>query len=126
MTEPDTGHRTREDLWASIDVLRWEDVPCLVDRVATEEDVREGRAVFYLRSPEEIGAEYTDIGLPHCAILTVEDGPQQVPVIIIQSERAGDKHYIGFRFLNGGNGIGLLPEFELIEAPNERFALKDT
>ena len=106
--------------WGTIDIDRWRDVPCVVGRLATEEDIRGGRASFHLSSPDEIGAKFADIPLPHCAIWTDERG-QQIPVVIIQSERACDKHYLGFRFLDSGNGVGLRFEFQLIDAPNELF-----
>ena len=106
--------------WGAIDINHWQEVPCLVGRVATDDDVRVGRATFYLGSPSEIGAEFADIDLPHCAIRTDEHS-QQIPVVIIQSERADDKHYIGFRFLDSGNGVGLRFEFQLLDAPNELF-----
>jgi hypothetical protein len=41
--------------------------------------------------------------------------------IIIQSERAGDKHYIGYRRLSGGNGICLRSEVQLLDNPDETF-----
>jgi hypothetical protein len=105
-------------LWGAVDVERWQETPCLRGRVAAEQDVKSGRAVFYLNA-EEIGAVYVDIGLPHCAILTA--GGQSTPVIVIQSERAGEKHYIGYRTVSGGNGICLLFEVQLLEKPDERF-----
>jgi hypothetical protein len=121
MSMPDsTLHPEFAEPWDIIDISRWREVPCLTDRVATEDDVNVGRATFYLGSPDEIGAQFADIGLPHCAIWTDEDG-QHFPVVIIQSERAGDKHYIGFRVLNRGNGVGLDFEFQLLDGPNELF-----
>jgi hypothetical protein len=105
------------DLWGPIDADRWQETPCLRGRVAVEQDVKDGRAVFYLKETREIGAEFADIGLPHCAILS-ESG---APVVIIQSERADDKHYIGYRPLSGGNGVCLISEVELLERPDERF-----
>ena len=107
-------------LWGALDVERWQQTPCLRGRVAVEQDVRDGRAAFYLGSPDEIGAVHADIGLPHCAILAV-DGQPRVPIVIIQSERVGEKHYIGYRPLSGGNGICVISEVELLEKPDERF-----
>jgi hypothetical protein len=79
--------------------------------------VKDGRAVFYLKDPHEIGAVHVDIGLPRCGML-LESG---TPVIIIQSERADEKHYVGYRPLNGGNGICVMSEVQLLESPDERF-----
>jgi hypothetical protein len=121
MTTADSETRSHfTEPWGAIDVNGWREVPCLTGTVATEDDVRAGRAAFYLGAPSEIGAQFADIGLPHCAVWTDEQ-QQRIPVIVIQSERAGDKHYIGFRFLNGGNGVGLRFEFQLLDGPNELF-----
>jgi len=99
---------------------RWKELPCLTDHVATEEDVREGRAVFYLRPLNEISVRFLDIGLPHCAIFK-DENEHQYPVVVVQSELAGDIHYMGFRFLERGNGIGYRSEIELLDKPNELF-----
>jgi hypothetical protein len=87
--------------------------------MAVEQDVREGRAVFYIQGTDEIGSDHVDIGLPHCAILST-DG-DSFPVVIIQSERHGDKHAIGYRPLRGDNGICTIAEVELLEEPDQRF-----
>lgn len=108
------------DLWGAVDVARWRDTPCLRGRVAEEQDVKDGRATFYLGNAQEIGARFEDIGLPHCAIFTDEDR-RCYPVVIIQSERADPKHYIGYRFITGGNGVGVAPQFQLLDEPNELF-----
>ncbi len=103
-----------------IDLDHWRDIPCLTDRVADEDDVRAGRAIFCLRPLENLSVRYEDIGLPHCAIFT-DEGEHHFPVVVVQSERAGKFHYIGFRFLERGNGIGYRPEFELLNEPNDLF-----
>lgn len=108
------------DIWGPIDIDHWQVVPSTSGRIATEDDVRAGQATFYLGSPAEIGAAFAEMALPHCAIWRDEQG-QQVPVVIIQSEQAGNRHYIGFRLLDGGNGVGLRFEFQLLDAPNELF-----
>jgi len=106
-------------LWGAVEVEKWQQTPCLRGRVAVEQDVKDGRAVFYLRNADKTGAVHVDIGLPHCAVLSA-DG-QRIPVVIIQSERVGEKHYIGYRPVSGGNGICLLFEVQLLEKPDETF-----
>ena len=108
-----------DDLWGAVDVERWQDTPCLCGRVAVEQDVKDGRAVFYIQDAEEIGVVPVDIRLPRCAIFS-EDG-QSIPIMIIQSERLNDKHTVGYRPLSGGNGICTIAEVELLERPDERF-----
>lgn len=108
-----------DDLWGAVDVERWQETPCLRGRVAVEQDVKDGRAVFYIQDAEQTGVVPVDIGLPRCAIFT-EDG-QSIPVIVIQSERMTDTHSVGYRPLSGGNGICTIAEIELLERPDERF-----
>ena len=115
-----TPHSTYAELWGALDMGRWLETPCIVGRVATLEDIREGRAAFSLGEPETIGAQFVDIGLPRCAFWT-DENKKPIPVIIIQSESAGDKHYIGFRFLDGGNGVGFMFEFQLLDQPDNAF-----
>ena len=125
MSDPDGSvPPSQAELWGPVDCDRWQEIPCLIGRFATEYDVRAGRAVFFLGTPEEIGVRFADIGLPHCAVLTNDDG-EQVPVIIIQSEQAGDKHYVGYRSLEGGNGVAFRQEVQLLDAPDELFRRRE-
>ena len=107
------------ELWSKIDVDRWQATPCLRGRIAVPEDVKDGRAVFYLGNAGDIGAVHVDIGLPHCGVIHADGA--HVPAIVIQSEYAEPKHYIGYRPISGGNGMCLLSEVELLDEPDERF-----
>ena len=106
-------------MWTKIDVDQWQQTPCLRDRVPAEQDVKDGRAVFYLGNAAEIGAAHVDIGSPHCAVIHA-DG-QHIPAVVTQSERAGGKHYIGYRPISGGNSVCALSEVELLSEPDARF-----
>jgi len=108
-----------DSLWGKIDVENWQQTPCLRGRVAAEQDVKDGRAVFYLGNADEIGAVHVDIGLPHCAIIHARGA--DVPAVVIQSERAQNKHYVGYRPLSGGNGLCVLSEIELLAEPDADF-----
>ena len=108
-----------DPLWGRIDVAHWHQTPCLCGRIAVEQDVKDGRAVFYLGNAAEIGAVHVDIGLPHCAIVHVEG--REIPAVAIQSERADHKHYIGYRPVSGGNGVCVFSEAELLSEPDARF-----
>ncbi len=81
-----------DPLWGRVDVAQWQQTPCLRGRLGVEQDVKDGRAVFYL-----------------------------VPAVVIQSERADHKHYIGYRPISGGNGLCILSEVELLSEPDARF-----
>jgi hypothetical protein len=113
---------TQKEVWRPIDVDQWKHVLVTADRVADIDDIKVGRAVFHLRDPKEIGAEPISMPLPCCAILKEEKSEK--PVIIIQAEKAGDKTYIGFRDLVGGNGICTIAELELLQEPDARFYQK--
>jgi hypothetical protein len=107
-----------DSLWGRVDVEHWRET-CLRGRVAVEQDVKDGRAVFCLGNAAEIGTIHVDIGLPHCAIVHA-DGTE-IPAVVIQSERADDKHYIGCRPFSGGNGLCVFSEVELLSEPDARF-----
>ena len=105
------------NLWGAIESQAWHDTPCISGRVATEHDVREGRAVFYVSGPSHAA----NLPLPHCALLH-DDDHHITPVILIQAEDRDDGEVlVGYRPLVGGNGICLLSELELLEGPNELF-----
>ncbi len=112
-----------DDLWGTIPIENWRDTPSISGRVAREEDRLAGRAVYYLENAEEMSAQALDINVPRCAILTDEDSGELIPVIIIQVEQADDRVYVGYRSLDGGNGICTEKEIELLDEPDERFGV---
>jgi len=107
------------DLWGPLDINTWSQTPCITDRVATKDDVEAGLAVFYINNPREM--KPLKVKLPACAIHTDQDTKQETPVIMIQAEKFQGQKLIGYRFLNGGNGIGLLSEFTILRGPDKRF-----
>ena len=108
-----------DSLWEKVDVAHWRQTPCVRGRVAVEQDVKNGRAGFYLGNADDIDAVHVDIDLPHCAIVRADGA--SIPAIVIQSERADGKHYIGYRPISGGNGVCVLSEVELLSEPDARF-----
>ena len=90
-------------------------------RLASEKDVKEGRAVFYLSRKGGTEAEPLKLKLPVCAIHTDQETKKETPVILVQAERADGKEIIGYRPLDGGNGVGLKSEFTILAKPDERF-----
>jgi len=102
----------------------WHATPCIRGRVATEVDVKNGKAVFYLDLSDGQKSRPYDFALPCCAILHAENG--EAPVIVIQIETSinslsESKIFAGYRLLAGGNGICLLSELELLNEPDARF-----
>ena len=106
-------------MWGEIDLDEWKETPCIRGRSATEEDVEKGIAVFAIPS----GSEPYEVELPLCAIQINEEGSARTPCIAIQIEKNENGVFVGVRYLNGGNGVGSISEFELFAEPNEEFNL---
>ena len=98
-----------EDLWGPINQEHWQATPCIRGRQATEQDVKDGLAVFYVNGT----AEPADLALPACAFQRTEDGTEQ-PVIVVQAEVIPDGTVLGVRPLSGGNSICLANEVRLL------------
>ena len=98
-----------EDLWDAIDKDLWRATPCLYGRQATEQDVKEGRAVYYVNG----ATEPADLSLPACGYQRLEDGTEQA-VVVIQAEATSDGTLLGVRPLSGGNGICLDSEVRFL------------
>jgi hypothetical protein len=111
------------ELWGPVDVREWRKVPHVAGRLATESDVKIGRAVFY--SP--VGPQYAAnrphvMPLPLPAILRTPEDPIPVPVIVIQAEQGPQAVLAGYRPITGGNGVCTLEELELLDEPDSRFS----
>jgi len=98
-----------DELWGEINPKDWRTTPAVNGRIATEDDVRAGRAVFFVKD----GARPSDVDLPCCGLQTLETGEVQ-PVIVIQAEVIPDGTLYGVRPLTGGNGLCLAHEVQLL------------
>ena len=76
-------------------------------------------AVFYIENSDDI--KPIKIDLPKCALHIDHETKKETPVILIQAEKSQGQELIGYRFINGGNGVALLPEFKLLDRPDEKF-----
>ncbi|MBK7582665.1 MAG: hypothetical protein IPI67_21015 [Myxococcales bacterium] len=95
-------------------------MPSLVGRVATEDDVRDGRAVFYVDGPcEPLTHPH---GLPALAVHTDEAGAASL-VVVIQLERTEQGDTVGARYLVGGNMVCMLPELRFVDELEARSLL---
>jgi hypothetical protein len=106
------GQMTEENIWGPIDINNWDKTPHLRDRVATEDDVKNGTATFYVQGTDE--HKTIDIKLPKLALLTNDTTNEKIKVVVIQAEFADNKQLIGYRFIDGGNGICTLDELTFI------------
>jgi hypothetical protein len=103
-------------VWEPIEIKKWRDTPHVEGRAAEDRDVAEGRAVF------AVGGEPVELDLPSCAIVQEEGVGEPTPVILIQAERLDDGTVaVGYRVVDGGAGIAMLDEVELLSEPDERF-----
>ena len=98
-----------KDIWGPINPAHWRDTPVTVGRCATENDVKAGRAVFYVDG----GSEPAEFALPCAAIQHLENGTKQ-RVVVIQAERAPSGVALGVRPLVGGNGVCMENEVEVL------------
>lgn len=103
-------------MWDVIEKNKWKDVSFISGRAATEQDVKDGRAVFYIPS----GSEPYEAELPLFAIHLDESNGEKTPCVVIQIEKTPEGTTVGVRYFDGGNGVGMATEFEFYnEIPNE-------
>jgi hypothetical protein len=98
-----------DSLWGPIDESAWASTPHVTGRAATEVDVSEGRAVFYIPG----GDDPADLSIPICAIQRLESG-ERIRVVVVQAEHGASDIILGVRPLSGGNGVCMLAEVELL------------
>ena len=110
-----------DDVFGKFDITRWTELPHMSDSIAAEQDVKDGRAVFYTQLSEsgQSASSKHEMDLPKCAIHHEENG-QQVPIVIIQAEIVNENVTLGIRYPDGGNGVCLMSEVELLDEPDGR------
>jgi hypothetical protein len=109
---------SNDELWGQIDFNKWNQVPHVKERIATEQDVIEGRAVYYINDGGQ-GHQTLDIPIPSIAYHVDSETKEKAVVVVIQAEQSADKEVIGYRMLDGGNGVCLLWELEFLVEKNE-------
>ena len=111
MTDPD-------DLWGPITELEWPEVPCTLGRVATQEDIANGSAVFAIESAKP--HRPWSMVLPRCGLEHRSDGTT-VAVIVVQAEEFNGKVMLGVRYITGGNDVCTIDEVDLFDDPPAGF-----
>jgi hypothetical protein len=109
-----------EVLWGPINPAQWHRVPHMSGALATEEDVKAGRAVFFLGNRGEVSARPSALRLPALALWPDPELGASRPVVVIQVE-LGQKGFAGIRFVEGENGVCLLEELEMIDEDDPRW-----
>jgi hypothetical protein len=79
-------------------------------RLATEDDVRAGNAVF---CQQEGATEALKVAVPQYGILIDERGTE-LPVFIVQAERSFRADLVGLRDFSGGEHVATLDEVRLL------------
>jgi hypothetical protein len=97
-------------LWGAIPLAEWSNVPYVSGRIATEQDVEQGRAVFYFDGK----STPVDMELPCRGVQKLVDGIEQL-VVVIQAELTESGMLYGVRPIEGGNGICLAHEVRLLD-----------
>jgi len=94
--------------WGPFDLASWSQLPHVCARLATEDDVIAGRAVFH-QSGRDRTRRPAEVPLP-CRARLRADGAE---VVIVQAEWARGAIVVGYRDPAGGNGVALLHELQL-------------
>jgi hypothetical protein len=99
------------ELWGPIAPGEWRSVPCTTGRVATDADMKAGRAVFHIRGE----SAPVPMEIPCCAVQVLEGGAEQ-PVVVVQAEKCAPGIVFGVRPLSGGNGVCMEGEVRLLQS----------
>ena len=107
-----------------VDPAKWKAVPCVKGRLATDADVKAGRAVFVISGGAgAVQVHPLDMPLPRCAVWRDTERNEIVPVVCIQAEEKNGNKIVGFRIVRGGLGMATVSELIFLEAPDARFKL---
>jgi hypothetical protein len=109
------------NLWGAVDLQNWKQTPHIKNKIATEQDVIDGRAVFFIENCDE-EHKPLNINLPSIAFQIDEESNSKELVVIVQAEKVGEDEFVGVRYIEGGNGVCRLSEVELKEnLPNVNY-----
>jgi hypothetical protein len=100
-----------DDKFGPIDLNNWNKIPFLKGRVANDEDIKFGRAIFMVEGDEH---EPIHIEIPALAFQTDEETGERRKVVMIQAERVGTDEVVGIRYIDGGDGVCMRFELDFI------------
>lgn len=107
------------DLWGPLGMNDWQKVSFINNQIATEEDVKIGKAVFYIKKEENIDHKPLNIQIPSLVFQLDQETGEKTLAIIIQAEKVNEEDLVGLRYFDGGNGICSLHEVEFIKGDIE-------
>ena len=89
--------------WPSFDLKSWDKVNVISGKVASEEEAKNGLAVFCLK---DVGESHraVEMELPRLAYLNDSENNSQELVVVVQAESSDKGEIVGYRNPNGGNG----------------------
>jgi hypothetical protein len=112
-TEKTTAKLSDSVLWKPIKLKSWESTPSINHRTATEDDVKNGSAIYCINKADH---EPYNIQLPKLAYLTNSESKKKELVVVIQIESTSKDTVAGYRYINGGFGASLLYELQFLDA----------
>jgi hypothetical protein len=92
----------------------WQQTPHVKGRVATDNDVKERKAVFVI-NPKKGIHKSIDIQIPSLAYHINQETKEKTLVVVIQAEECDNQKVAGVRYTDGSEGACLLYELEFID-----------
>jgi hypothetical protein len=103
-----------EPCYVPFNISDWQTIEVIEERAATQDDVNRCNAIFAVGEGQS--EPVSTPGLPALALLTIGAGREREVVIVQIENRIGSEMtMVGYVLPGGGNGIGLLSEFRIIE-----------
>jgi hypothetical protein len=95
-----------------IKLKNWKATPKITGRIATEKDVKNGNAIFYIKN--NANQIPNDLNLPMLAYLNNDDEKSKKLVVVIQVEPSIKGNVVGYRNPEGGSGACLFNELKFL------------
>ena len=100
-----------DNIWGEIQIEDISQIPHVKNRIAIDQDVIDGRAVFYIPNPSD--SIPIDIPIPSLGYQIDNETGNWLRVVIIQAENIDGEQLVGVRYIEGGNGVCSLSEIEI-------------
>jgi len=114
--EKNTAKMSDSLLWTKINLKAWKITPSINGRIATEEDVKNGLAIYCIKNTD---SKPYQIQLPKLAYLTDLETKTKNLVVVIQVESTSKDTIAGYREINGGFGACLFYELKFLTTEDQ-------